>query len=158
MKNYELMIKHPCIHSLLASIKKYPIYFILYSIYANLLPMYHNTIHNSCELSLASDWIPKIAAIAAGPWLIITIIFMIYARNPYNKIGTIIRRFSFIIITVLLYAPVALLMDAIYGEFFLSSHLALITAIAITYLALIGYGKIRSIYRHHKYMKMYCPD
>jgi len=156
MKNQEFMIKHPCIRSFIGSIKKYPIYVILYSIYANLLPIYHNAIHNSYEMSLSSDWIPKIAVIAAGPWLILTVIFMIYSRNPYNKIGIIIERFSFIIITILLYAPVALFMDAIYGEFLLSNHLALVTAIAITYLALIGYGKCKSIYWHHKLMKMYC--
>lgn len=150
MKLINSMIKHPCIYTLLASIIVYPIYFAIYAAYAHLMPMINNAMYAGQYWSVTSNWMPVIAAISALPWTIKTIIMMIAAKNPFNKFGCFVNKFMYLIDNVIIYLPVALLIDAVYGKFLLPNHIAMLAIV----LALDLIGFIVKIILKRKAMKV----
>lgn len=151
MKLINSMIKHPCIYTLLMQILVYPSYFIIYAAYAHLMPIIQNSMYVGQYWSVTQTWIPGVAMISVLPWMIKTIVMMIAARNPFNKFGCFVSKYIILIDDTISYLPIALLMDAIYGEFLLSNHLALL-AIILT-LNLIGF--IAKIILRRKAMKVH---
>ena len=141
MKLINSMTKHPCIYTLLMSILVYPVYFAINAAYAHLMPIINNLMHEGQYWKVTSNWIPPVAMFAAIPWMIKTIILMIAAKNPFNKFGCFVNKFMILLDNVILYLPIALLIDAAFGDFLLPNHIALL-AIVLT-IDLIGFiGKI----------------
>ena len=146
----KLMINHPCITTLLMSILAYPTYFAFTTAYAFIMPVMANMIEPYSYWHVTENWVGPIAAIALLPWIIRTIILMFAAKNPFGKFGTFFNKHNILIDNIIMYLPIAVLMDALYGSFLLPNHLALI--IVITNMNMIGLA-IKLIHKRRMFKK-----